>query len=523
MNRRTTQLITAAMLLLSCLVIAPEARADSVQRAEELLSSWQMEEARDIIVELAQQRPGAAEVLYLQARYAFYRGDYAEALVKIEAAIAKAAGRPDWVQLHEIIKSTLEVTRNYERHVSPDGRFEIFIEPGRDRVLLPYAFEALDKAYEALGEELGYRPPAPIRVEIYPQTSVLAKVSVLTEAEIRTSGTIALCQYNRLMITSPRALMRGYGWVDTLVHEYVHYVINRKAYNRVPIWMHEGLAKYLERRWRGPNEHALALSSERLLQERIKANTLIPFEAMHPSMAKLPSQEDAAVAFAEVYTVMEYLQKREGAGAFARLLDTINEGYEAPEAFGRVLGTSFAAFERDWRVYLNGRNIKEIPDDAGFEDRLVFKEEAGGSGELGQIAQPAARDHIHLGEMLQARQRYGAAVVQYEKAGRLIGDHNPILQTRLAQTLLQIGRARDAVNALLKVNELHPSYVTTWILLGKASNALGEHAKARDYLLEAARINPFNPEVHHELAQAYEKLGQQELAKREREFVQLVR
>src|SRR5699024_9375194 len=153
-------------------------------------------------------------------------------------------------------------------------------------------------------------------------------------------------KYNRLMITSPRALLRGYSWVDTVVHEYVHYVISAKTQHRVPIWMHEGLAKFLERRWRGPHAEQLPPSAESLLKERVTTGDLITFEQMRPSMAKLPRQEDAAVAFAEVYTVMEYLKREVGQDAFKRLLDHINSGLDADQAFARTIGTSFSNFEK---------------------------------------------------------------------------------------------------------------------------------------------------------------------------------
>lgn len=523
MQRLFAAIIVASFVLLGG--SAAYAQQPSFNMAEGLMSAWQMKEARQAIDALKKEKPGSPEVLYLEGRHAFYSGQYADAAKQLDAAIAAAgaSARPGWIQLRDIASATHEVTKNYERHVSPSGNFEVFIEPGVDRVLLPYAFEALDAAYEAFGEEIGFKPVTPIRVEVYPRTAVLAQVSILTEEEIRTSGTIALCQYNRLMITSPRALMRGYGWVDTLVHEYVHYVINSKTYNRVPIWMHEGLAKYLERRWRGPNAHQLALSSEQLLHDRLKANTLISFDDMHPSMAKLPSQEDAALAFAEVYTVMEYFHKKVGPGAFAKLLDTINEGYEAPDAFAKVLGTTFPAFERDWLAYLKTRPVPNLPEETSYEDKLVFKEAPQQAGELDQIELPEARDHILLGEMLQARQRYGAAVVQYEKAVHLIGANNPILQTRLAQSLIRTDRPREAIAHLQGVREIYPTYLTTWIELGRAHLVMEEWAEARDHLREAARINPFNPEIHTLLASAYDKLGDAQGAARAREFAQMLR
>ena len=32
-------------------------------------------------------------------------------------------------------------------------------------------------------------------------------------------------KYRRIMMVSPRVMLYGYGWIDTAVHEYVHYVV----------------------------------------------------------------------------------------------------------------------------------------------------------------------------------------------------------------------------------------------------------------------------------------------------------
>ena len=54
---------------------------------------------------------------------------------------------------------------------------------------------------------------------------------------------------------------------------------------------------------------------EHLLAKALRAGKLITFEAMHPSMAKLPSAEDATLAFAEVATAIAYLHARGGMAA----------------------------------------------------------------------------------------------------------------------------------------------------------------------------------------------------------------
>lgn len=515
-------LIVALFAMTLC---AQPAWAQSPREIDDMLDGWQLAQAKPLIDKLTAADETSAWSLYLRSRYAFLSGDYKEAIDKLDAAIKAGGSNQYWVELRALMQSTLEVTKTYEKHTSPKGYFEVYIEPGRDRILLSYAFDVLDRAYEEIGAELEHKPPTPIRVEIYPMTATLAKVSSLSEDEIRTSGTIALCKYNRLMITSPKALMRGYGWADTLAHEYVHYVINHKTRAQVPIWMHEGMAKFLERRWRGQDQHLLPPSSEHLLRKRLDANKLITFEQMHPSMAKLPSQEDAAVAFAEVYTVMEYLHGKLGTGALAKVLDNINKGMDAKLAYATALSTTFKVFEGEWKTYMIARPKVDYPDEKLYDEKLRFKEDKvqAKRSELSEIPKPAARDHMKLGELLQARERYGAAAAQYLKAIRLMGDKHPVLQTRLAQSYLAQGKAKEAMSALDPIRQSYPSYVGVWLRLGEASLILGKPQQARDYLLEAAYINPFDPEVHTLLERAYKSSGQSDRAAHEAKLLQLAR
>ena len=84
-----------------------------------------------------------------------------------------------------------------------------------DAVLVPYAREALEAAYKTLHDDLGFDPQMPIRVELYRSPADLAAVSSLSQAEVARTGTIALCKWARLMVTTPRALAYGYPWLDT--------------------------------------------------------------------------------------------------------------------------------------------------------------------------------------------------------------------------------------------------------------------------------------------------------------------
>ena len=122
--------------------------------------------------------------------------------------------------------------------------------------------------------------------------------------QIRTSGTVAVCKFNKLILLSPKALLKGYDWQDTAAHEYTHLVLTRRSRNEAPIWLQEGLAKWFEDDWRGGDE-PLSPVSAALVKDAVQKGALVTFDEMHPSLAKLPSQERAALAYAEVVLAVE--------------------------------------------------------------------------------------------------------------------------------------------------------------------------------------------------------------------------
>ena len=516
--------IALGVLLLTPLdAAAAPAYYQDVRAANALITEWQMKAAQEEVERLAELAPDDPQVLFLQGRYAFYMGDYTRALELIDRAIEAGADseKGRWMEFRALVEATHEVSRSYAEVLTPKGHFRIRYPKGVDRVLVPYASHTLERAYEEIGADLKHLPDTPILVEIYPHASTLATVSSLTEDEIRTSGTIALCKYNRLMITSPRAMLRGYTWLDTISHEFVHYVINTKAGGSVPIWLHEGIAKFEERRWRGEGEQALSPSSEHLLKVALEQDHFITFEQMHPSMAKLPSQEDAALAFAEVYTVIEYLVQQRGVEGIEQVLALIAGGMSDVEAFEAVMGVPFDRFVEDWLAYLNKRPTREFPD--SYEERLVFADTEREEDELESVEEVEARNYLKLGDMLLARNRPEAAAVEYRKAVPVLGTGHPVLMTRLAGAYLELGMFQEAVDALQGPLEFYPSYVTTYVYLGRASLELGDFETARWALEEATCINPFNPEIHALLARVYRQAGENELASREEEFANLVR
>ena len=492
-------------------------------RINHLVSAWQLEEAKSLLAQAEESEHQTPIYLFTQGRILFMTGRYAEAVASLEAAIsANPALAEEASDLFLTAKSTRDALSGMNEVASNDGRFLLrFFE--EDRLLVPYLFEVLQATDRALSQDFQFRPAGRIVVEIYPTADYLAKVSSLSEEDIETSGTIALCKYNRLMFTSPRGLVRGYGWRDTVAHEFVHYYVTHYSANTVPIWLHEGIAKFQEIRWRSEPKRHLAPPQEDLLARSLEAGQLITFDQMHPSMAKLPSQEAASLAFAEVHLVIDYLYRKGGYAQLRSLLLALKAGAEMDEALQAAYGLDLDGVWSSWLVAMRGEGFRRYP---GLVQRsLKFKrpgEEGEPEAEYDSIEQKEVKDWTHLGELLRARGRCHAALREYRKAEKQGGDGHLAVQNGIAECLLELGKAVDVPAALHRVQDYYPTHLNTHVNLGRAYISLREPSRAVLAFEEAVGINPFHPTPHAALIKLYEELGDRERAQRSRLALELL-
>jgi predicted Zn-dependent protease len=110
-----------------------------------------------------------------------------------------------------------------------------------------------------------------------------------------------------------------------------------------------------------------------------------------------------------------------------------------------------------------------------------------------------------------------AAVLEYRLALADTPDSVPLLN-RLSSSLMAMNKEREALEFLERAREISPDHPTSYTLLGQVYLETGDGKKAKEAFQESVQINPFNPGVHLGLARAYEKLGDQTSALREREI-----
>lgn len=487
-----------------------------LSHGEAYLMEWDVEQAARVADELLSKGYKGdinAPVQYFAGMVCFYEGNYPESQRLLKGAVESKcfiAGAKDFL---EHVENVYQTASKFQEKASPHFIFRYIQE--KDEILADYALPVLEKAYEEIGQDLDYFPEDKIIVEVYPDVDSFCKASTLTKEEIDTSGTVAICLFNRLMITTPRVLLHGYGWLDTLTHEYVHYVINKKTRCLTPIWLHEGIAKYEEVRWRMSEGKGLSRTSESLLAQAIENNYFITFEQMHPSLAKLKTQEDTVLAFAEVQSAVEYILKNGGYNLVRKILEIIAEGESAEDAVASALQMPFAQFEQEWQEYLRKSDLKKIPGiqvmPLHFKKNESDKEPAsGGLEDVSEIEVGEARKHAKLGDILRRENRPDAAIVEYEKAHKVAGLISPQILNKLALAYLLNTQYEKSENILITTRQYYPDYPTTYVTLGELYQKRKEYDKAIESLTIASQINPYNPFVHQSLFNLCHKIGKKE-------------
>lgn len=480
-----------------------------------LLADEDVDGARAVAEPLLSARPEDPGARFAAGVLRVYEQRYDEAVSLIEAS-----GAGDAAGYLSLARAAREVTRDHAR-IEGD-HFVVSYPPGKDEVLVPYLLETLERQRAALQKALGYAPPGKLAVEVLADVKELARVTTLSEAEIRTSGTVAVCKFNKLVLLSPKALLKGYDWQDTAAHEYTHLVLTRRSRNQAPIWLQEGLAKWFEDDWRGGGE-PLSPVLAALVKDAVEQRTLVTFDEMHPSLAKLPSQERAALAYGEAVLAVEHLVLRAGPAAIGKVLDLAAEGKDASEAVASAAGVPFERFLADWKRHMATRPLPRGGDHELRKLRFRDDPKQGGTwAEWAELQDDKARGHARLGEILRARGRWGAARAEYAKAYGRVGARVPILSDQYALAALMSGADELAEKVLSDAISWNPDYPALHVHLARLLLARQEWARARDHLLTANQHDPFDPEIHAGLAKALARLGDPAGASREERFARIL-
>jgi len=473
---------------------------------ERLLEAGEISQAKELVEKIFTEDKNNSFYYLLCGKIYFYQGEYLQARDCIVKSLEMTPSPLEAHQLesrrklYEFYDSVYKTNKDFQEFVSEHFRLRV---KSSDIILKDYALEALEKIYQGAGKEFGVEQlQYQILVEIYPSEEDFLLASTLTKKEVETSGAIGICKFNRIMIVSPRLLLFGYRWLNTLAHEYIHYLVNRISLYNCPLWLHEGIAKYFEKKitLSYTNNVCLTPVYQHLLANAREEGKLISFARMSPSLVKLDSQEEVSLAFAQVANTVDYLVRTYSKEKLISLLDEFKKIENQETAFLKVYGLSPEQIEKKWQNSLEKTDLRTYP---GVSlEKIKFQTEQIQIDEVEEYVGTDVRGHIRLGDKFRLRNRYDTALAEYEEALKK-EPNNPLILNKIAKTYVHLSNLSKAEENFKKAILTNPDYGASYFNLGELYLNQGKYEDAKIQYKEYLQINPFNPYLHKNLGLVY--------------------
>lgn len=506
------------LLLIGSLFLIHPAEAASVDDVMLALRQLDVASAANMVEQMGAASSSDPNEIAIAAEVAFYQGDYATALTLMTSAVD--AGYADTGQQLDLMRSTVESTDQFDEQWV--GTTVVRYRRGVDVILVEDAVQVIDGANQHIVPLLGEQPPRAL-LEIYPTGTAFIGASSLPAEAVQTTGVVALSKWSRLLVTTPRALGRGYGWRDTVAHEYIHQIVSHNSGNRAPVWLQEGIAKYLEHKWRGADmPYQMPIRSSTLLADALESDTLVSFEQMHPSLALLPTAEMAALAYAQLASLVEFSLMSAGDDVLRDCLQRIAVGADPRDALAGALGLQdFADVEANWREYALG--LKLVRGKSAVEGSVVLDGADDFSADPVLSSRADLARWLRIGDLLQAEGHNEAALIEYQKAVVAEQADSPLLSNRIAAARLKLGQVEKAREVLEDSLRYYPEYAGSYKTLGRLYRQNGSKQRSFDAYLMAAGLSPFDPVIQAAVVDLAQELNEDEVAVRHQRYLTILR
>src|ERR1700733_617080 len=162
---------------------------------------------------------------------------------------------------------------------------------------------ALESDYDDLARDLGNPPRDNILVTLYTEQAFFDVTHVLTWSGAINDGNLRI-PISGLSFMTPEL-------AHVLKHELAHSFINQLSAGRCPVWLHEGIAQFLEPKSLGGDGHQIALL--------YKAQRNIPLNVLEGNFLHFSGSE-ANVAYAESLAAVSYINDSYGLRDIQRIL-----------------------------------------------------------------------------------------------------------------------------------------------------------------------------------------------------------
>ena len=396
-------------------------------------------------------------------------------------------------------KNTLDLLDKMRGFRTVDrGRFRIVAPVEESELLTTYLVPLLEEAFDSLSARYRYRPPTPVRFELYRHH---ADFSVRTVG-LAGLGALGVSFGPVLAMDAPSARERGeFNWGSTAWHELAHTFTLGLSESRAPRWLSEGLSVLEERRAR-PGWGA-GVSVEYLAA--YVAGRLRPPSQLNEGFVRPRYANETILSYYHASLVCEMIEADFGPGALVSMLTAYRDGASTPQVFARVLKSTPEQLDTRFDAWLRARFAVPL--------RAV----TAGSGEPAGAFVATMRSGIALLESGNADSARALLLRAQALFPQYAGASAP------AEYLARIARDRgDLRGALDQVTRVTTASERAWeanLLEAELREKLGDSTGAIAPLERLIWISPYDPALHARLAEHATRAGRHATAIRERRAV----
>ncbi len=204
----------------------------------------------------------------------------------------------------------------------------------------PILLDAAVAGLDTLENDMGIQLQDDVDIYIYGSAADMRDALLFVQDW---AGGVAFDEYNTILMGVEPSSAEGWGR-STMRHELAHLVVGQYGWSCVggsrPTWLNEGLAMYAEGE---PDADTIAS-----IQLATQDNSFEPLRSLNGSFSS--HGPAAGIAYAQSYSVVDFLLRQYGQEAMQLLLQTLAAGTSYDEALTQVYGLDVDGVEAAWRV-----------------------------------------------------------------------------------------------------------------------------------------------------------------------------
>lgn len=314
------------------LIFAPEHTGALLNAAYLHLRRSEYKTALEYLSRARRVAPDSPDVARL-AGWAYYgTNDLRKAVAEWRHALAVRSD-PEVAAALEKAERDLEIESNFRGGES--SHFTLRYDGSAAPQLARSILAVLEEHFTAIARELNYSPPEAIGVVLYTGREFADITRAPAWAGAVNDGRLRVPVQGVASVTPELSRV--------LRHELVHSFLVQKTGGRCPVWLHEGIAQWLEGERSGPAAATLVAVAE--------ARGPLPLGALEDPWMELPAPA-AELAYAWSLAVVEYMVETHGMRDVERILDRIAAGAAGEQAVREILRMDYGELEQRALAFL---------------------------------------------------------------------------------------------------------------------------------------------------------------------------